>query len=65
MQKHIKTHSADAAAMFAALDAMDLPVRDLNKAAVLQREYVRADYIREMLDTMRAQAQEMLQEPQV
>ena len=44
----------DAAAMFAALDAMDLPVRDLDKAAGLQREYVRADYIREMLDTMRA-----------
>lgn len=44
----------DAAATFAALDAMDLPVRDLNRAQELQREYERDAYIREVLDTMRA-----------
>lgn len=44
----------DAAATFAALDAMDLPVRDLNRAQILQREYERDAYIREVLDTMRA-----------
>lgn len=46
--------SPDAAAMFAALDAMDLPVRDLDRAANAQREYEREGYIREVLDTMRA-----------
>ena len=46
--------SPDAAVMFAALDAMDLPVRDLDRAANRQREYERGDYIREVLDTMRA-----------
>lgn len=46
--------SPDAAAMFAALDAMDLPVKDLDRAANLQREYERGGYIREMLDTLRA-----------
>lgn len=46
--------SEDAAAMFAALDAMDLPVRDLNRAQAMQREYERDAYIREVLDTMRA-----------
>lgn len=46
--------SLDAAATFAALDAMDLPVRDLNRAQILQREYERDAYIREVLDTMRA-----------
>jgi len=44
----------DAAAMFAALDAMDLPVRDLDRAANQQREYERDGYIREVLDTLRA-----------
>jgi len=43
-----------AAEMFAALDAMDLPVRDLDRAANSQREYEREGYIRELLDTMRA-----------
>lgn len=46
--------SADAAAMFAALDAMDLPVRDLDRASNLQREYERDGYLREVFDTMRA-----------
>lgn len=46
--------AGDAAATFAALDAMDLPVRDLNRAQILQREYERPAYIREVLDTMRA-----------
>ena len=43
----------DAAAMFAALDAMDLPVRDLDRASNRQREYERGDYIREVMDTLR------------
>lgn len=46
--------SSEAAAMFAALQAMDLPVHDLNRADLMQREYDRGDYIREILDTMRA-----------
>jgi len=46
--------SPDAAAMFAALDAMDLPGKDLDRAANQQREYDRDSYIREVLDTMRA-----------
>ena len=46
--------SPDAAAMFAALEAMDLPVRDLDRAANQQREYDRDGYLREVLDTMRA-----------
>lgn len=46
--------SPDAAATFAALDAMDLPVRDLDRAANRQREYARGDYLAEVLDTMRA-----------
>jgi len=44
----------DAAVMFAALDAMDLPTRDLDRAANQQHEYDRDSYIREVLDTMRA-----------
>lgn len=44
----------DAAAMFAALDAMDLPVKDLDRAASMQRSYEREAYISELLDTMRA-----------
>ncbi len=46
--------SADAAAMFAALDALDFPVRDLNRAKVMQQEYERGAYLREVLDTLRA-----------
>ena len=46
--------SADAAAMFAALDAMDLPVKDLDRAKMLAEEYERPAYLREVLDTMRA-----------
>ena len=45
---------ADAAAMFAALDAMDLPVRDLDRAQAIAMEYERPAYLREVLDTMRA-----------
>lgn len=44
----------DAAAMFAALDAMDLPVRDLDCAQAMVMEYERPAYLREVLDTMRA-----------
>ena len=46
--------SEDAVATFAVLDAMDLPVRDLNRAQAMQSEYERPAYIREVLDTMRA-----------
>lgn len=46
--------SRDAVAMFAALDAMDLPVQDLDRADRMQREYDRDAYLREILDTMRA-----------
>ena len=46
--------SPDARAMFAALDAMDLPVKDLDRAEMLQKQYERADYLRELLDTLRA-----------
>lgn len=45
---------ADAAAMFAALDAMELPVRDLDRAQAMVMEYERPAYLREVLDTMRA-----------
>lgn len=44
----------DAAAMFAALDAMDMPVKDLDRAQAMEREYERPAYLREVLDTMRA-----------
>ena len=44
----------DAIATFAALDAMDLPVHDLDRAEKQQREYERTAYLRELLDTMRA-----------
>lgn len=46
--------SQDAIAMFAALDAMDLPTHDLDRAQVQQREYERPAYLRELLDTLRA-----------
>lgn len=44
----------DAVATFAALDAMDLPTHDLDRAEALQREYERSAYLKELLDTMRA-----------
>lgn len=44
----------DAAAMFAAFDAMDLPVHDLDRASAMQRSYDRDAYLSELLDTMRA-----------
>lgn len=46
----------DAAAMFAALDALDLPVHDLSRAAQMQRLYTRDAYIREILDVMHARS---------
>ena len=46
--------SPDASAMFAALDAMDLPVKDFDRADALQKQYEREDYLRELLDTLRA-----------
>ena len=46
--------SRDAVAMFAALDAMDLPVKDLDRAKAQQQEYDRSAYLREVLDTLRA-----------
>lgn len=44
----------NAAAAFAAFDALGLPVHDLNRAQTLQQEYERAAYLREILDAMRA-----------
>lgn len=46
--------SPDAKAMFAALDAMDLPVKDLDHAMAQQKAYDRSAYLREVLDTLRA-----------
>lgn len=46
--------SPEAKAMFAALDAMDLPVKDLDRAKVQQMTYERGAYLREVLDTLRA-----------
>ena len=45
---------AEAAAVFAALDALELPVHDLNRAQELQRSYERDAYLREVLDAMHA-----------
>lgn len=46
--------SPEAKAMFAALDALDLPVKDLDRAKALMQEYERPAYLREILDTLRA-----------
>lgn len=46
--------SEHAAAMFAALDALDFPVNDLDRAVSMQRSYDRSTYLREVLDAMRA-----------
>lgn len=46
--------SHDARVTFAALDAMDLPVNDLDRAKTLQLAYERSAYLRELLDTLRA-----------
>lgn len=45
---------ADAAAMFAALQAMHLPVQDLDRARAMTKEYERPAYLRGVLDTLRA-----------
>ncbi|MGN0776984.1 MAG: hypothetical protein ACI4MM_09955 [Candidatus Ventricola sp.] len=44
----------DAAAMFAALNAMNMPVRDLDRAQEMAMEYERPAYLREVLDTLHA-----------
>ena len=44
----------DAAAMFAALDAMNLSARDIDRAQQMILEYERPAYLREILDTMHA-----------
>ena len=44
----------DAVAMFAALDAMNFPRHDLDRAQAMERSYDRSAYIREVLDVMRA-----------
>lgn len=44
----------DAAAMFAALDALNLPAKDLDRAQTLTMEYERHAYLRMVLDVMRA-----------
>ncbi len=45
---------ADAAAAFAALEALDMPSDDLPRAALIQSGYTREAYLREILDVMRA-----------
>ena len=47
--------SPDAAAMYAALDALDLPVYDLRRAQEEIETYERGAYLRELLDAMQAQ----------
>ena len=42
------------AAFYAALDALELPARDLSSARSIQQSYERHAYIREVLDSMRA-----------
>lgn len=46
--------SADAAAMFAAMDAMNFPVRDLNRAKAMEDEYERSAYLCTVLDALHA-----------
>lgn len=46
--------SPDASAMFAALNALDFPVQDLDRALAMERSYDRNAYLREVLDAMRA-----------
>ncbi len=40
--------------MFAALDALELPLHDLDRADTIQKTYTREAYLREILDVMRA-----------
>lgn len=47
--------SPDAAAMYAALDALDLPVYDLRRAQEEIETYERGAYLRELLDAMNAE----------
>ena len=47
--------SADVAAVYAAIDALDLPVYDLTRAQQEAEGYEREAYLRELLDVMRAQ----------
>jgi len=44
----------DAAAMFAALNALELPTHNLNNAQTIAESYDRNAYLREVLDAMRA-----------
>ena len=46
--------TADAAAMFSALEALELPVHDLDRADMIQKTYTREAYLREILDVMHA-----------
>ena len=48
--------SPDAAAMYAALDALDLPVYDLRRAQEEIETYERGAYLRELLDARQAQS---------
>ena len=45
---------ADAAAAFAAMDALEMPIEDVPRAALIQSGYTREAYLREILDQMRA-----------
>ncbi|MBP3656888.1 MAG: hypothetical protein J6K32_09365 [Clostridia bacterium] len=44
----------DGAAFYAAMEALELPTRDLNSARTMQESYDRHAYIREILDAMKA-----------
>lgn len=46
--------SQNAAAMFAALSALELPTHNLNNAQTIQQSYDRNAYLREVLDAMKA-----------
>ena len=45
---------ADAAAAYAAMDALDMPADDIARATLIQSGYTREAYLREILDQMRA-----------
>ena len=45
---------ADAVAAYAAMEALDMPIDDLHRAALIQSGYTREAYLREILDVMHA-----------
>lgn len=45
---------ADAVAAYAAMEALDMPIDDMHRAALIQSGYTREAYLREILDVMHA-----------